>query len=176
MQRNHHGQYAANVAGSKQARVGTLVSLQQWNVDNVDAVTHGRSESVGRIGKTSETNAHWAWEGAQDPYQLLLLVEQSMMQSVELTKAQLDAMQNTLDRLQSAVHRRQNTLQRPRPLSERTHEVLLLVEQRWSSKKIAAELCITANTVNTVITRTCKTLAVSGRQAAVQRARLLNLL
>lgn len=62
------------------------------------------------------------------------------------------------------------------PLSSRERQVLRLLPTELSNSEIAGELCLSLNTVKTHLKTLYRKLAVTGRSAAVQRARSLALL
>jgi LuxR family maltose regulon positive regulatory protein len=64
----------------------------------------------------------------------------------------------------------------PEPLTEREHALLLFLATSMTTAEIAAELCVSVNTVKTHMASIYRKLAARKRREAVLRARQLELL
>jgi len=163
MQRTHRDRRATN---GEQAQAGTKANRH-----------HSKVDLVARVGieDADEAPEQWTVRVVGNVHRCVAMSASFEAQQMPREEAKLAAIHQAHAALDDEELRIRNHL-KPTHFSQRTRDVLLLVQQGLSSPEIARQLCISRYTVDTHISRVCAKLNVSGRREAVHVALRLGLL
>jgi LuxR family maltose regulon positive regulatory protein len=107
---------------------------------------------------------------------LVLHTENFTVQCQEFVKEILSLLAQTEDTFRPLSEKELNALFTAASITDREHEVLELVHEGLSNRKIAAQLCISPSTVKTHLSNIYEKLGVNSRVQAVSEAQALKLI